>query len=127
LATLTDEVFSRQGWLFEPKWDGERCLAFRTNLRMGLSTNRQNRVYVSPLRTYLATELEYSRNLTNQTSQPAAANVLFMQDSEPKLHKKSASGSQEKLPLFPQIVRQRWIIFGEFVVSLLSLRSRHLG
>src|SRR6202022_1298656 len=28
LATLTDEVFSRQGWLFEPKWDGERCLAF---------------------------------------------------------------------------------------------------
>ena len=24
LATLTDEVFSRQGWLFEPKWDGER-------------------------------------------------------------------------------------------------------
>src|ERR1700733_6126205 len=29
LATLTDERFSRQGWLFEPKWDGERCLAFR--------------------------------------------------------------------------------------------------
>ena len=24
LATLTDERFSRQGWLFEPKWDGER-------------------------------------------------------------------------------------------------------
>ena len=29
LATLTEERFSRQGWLFEPKWDGERCLAFR--------------------------------------------------------------------------------------------------
>jgi hypothetical protein len=29
LATLTDDVCSRQGWLFEPKWDGERCLAFR--------------------------------------------------------------------------------------------------
>ena len=29
LATLTDERFSRDGWLFEPKWDGERCLAFR--------------------------------------------------------------------------------------------------
>ena len=29
LATLTDERFSREGWLFEPKWDGERCLAFR--------------------------------------------------------------------------------------------------
>jgi ATP-dependent DNA ligase len=29
LATLADEVFSRPGWLFEPKWDGERCLAFR--------------------------------------------------------------------------------------------------
>ena len=29
LATLTNERFSREGWLFEPKWDGERCLAFR--------------------------------------------------------------------------------------------------
>ena len=29
LATLTDERFSRKGWLFEPKLDGERCLVFR--------------------------------------------------------------------------------------------------
>src|SRR4030081_1473845 len=29
LATLTDEVFSRHGWQFEPKWDGERGPAFR--------------------------------------------------------------------------------------------------
>jgi DNA ligase D-like protein (predicted ligase) len=35
LATLTQERFSREGWLFEPKWDGERCLAFR---RGGLVT-----------------------------------------------------------------------------------------
>jgi DNA ligase D-like protein (predicted ligase) len=36
LATLTDERFSRQGWLFEPKLDGERCLAFgrRGTLRL---------------------------------------------------------------------------------------------
>ncbi len=29
LATLTDEPFSRDGWLFEPKFDGERCMVFR--------------------------------------------------------------------------------------------------
>jgi DNA ligase D-like protein (predicted ligase) len=29
LATLTDRPFSREGWLFEPKMDGERCLVFR--------------------------------------------------------------------------------------------------
>ena len=29
LATLTDERFSREGWLFEPKLDGQRCLVFR--------------------------------------------------------------------------------------------------
>jgi bifunctional non-homologous end joining protein LigD len=29
LATLTNERFSRRGWLFETKWDGERCLVFR--------------------------------------------------------------------------------------------------
>ena len=42
LATLTDERFSRAGWLFEPKWDGERCLAFRHghNLRL-LSRNQK--------------------------------------------------------------------------------------
>src|ERR1700719_2131745 len=41
LATLTDEVFSRQGWLFEPKRDGERCLAFRSGRDLNLfSRNR---------------------------------------------------------------------------------------
>jgi bifunctional non-homologous end joining protein LigD len=41
LATLTDEVFSRQGWLFEPKWDGERCLAYRRGRDLNLfSRNR---------------------------------------------------------------------------------------
>src|SRR5207249_6762339 len=29
LATLTDERFSREGWLFEPKLDGVRCLVFQ--------------------------------------------------------------------------------------------------
>src|SRR3977135_2000309 len=36
LATLTDERFSREGWLFEPKWDGERCLAFRRGRDLSL-------------------------------------------------------------------------------------------
>src|SRR2546423_9402789 len=41
LATLTDERFSREGWLFEPKWDGERCLAFRRGRDLSLfSRNR---------------------------------------------------------------------------------------
>jgi bifunctional non-homologous end joining protein LigD len=29
LATLVAEPFSREGWIFEPKLDGERCLTFR--------------------------------------------------------------------------------------------------
>jgi DNA ligase D-like protein (predicted ligase) len=41
LATLTDERFSREGWLFEPKWDGERCLVFRHGRELNLfSRNR---------------------------------------------------------------------------------------
>src|SRR5258705_2867873 len=41
LATLTAERFSRPGWLFEPKWDGERCLAFRRGGKLNLfSRNR---------------------------------------------------------------------------------------
>ena len=41
LATLTVQRFSREGWLFEPKWDGERCLAFRRERELNLfSRNR---------------------------------------------------------------------------------------
>lgn len=42
LATLTRERFSRQGWIFEPKFDGERCLAFRNGTSVHLfSRNRK--------------------------------------------------------------------------------------
>src|SRR5258707_15237337 len=44
LATLTDEVFSRQGWLFEPKWDGEPCLAFRRGRDLDLFSRNQIRL-----------------------------------------------------------------------------------
>src|ERR1700716_992058 len=44
LATLTDEVFSRAGWLFEPKWDGERCLAFRRGRDLSLFSRNQKRL-----------------------------------------------------------------------------------
>ncbi len=41
LATLTDERFSRTGWLFEPKLDGERCLTFRRGTRVRLLSRNQ--------------------------------------------------------------------------------------
>src|SRR3981081_1214077 len=44
LATLTDERFSREGWLFEPKWDGERCLAFRSGGELNLFTRNRIRL-----------------------------------------------------------------------------------
>jgi bifunctional non-homologous end joining protein LigD len=41
LATLTDERFSREGWIFEPKFDGERCLTFKKDGKVKLySRNR---------------------------------------------------------------------------------------
>lgn len=42
LATLVDRPFSREGWIFEPKLDGERCLTFASggNARL-LSRNRK--------------------------------------------------------------------------------------
>ena len=43
LATLTERRFSDPAWIFEPKLDGERCLAFRTGKRVRLlSRTRQD-------------------------------------------------------------------------------------
>ncbi|HEY9306064.1 MAG TPA: non-homologous end-joining DNA ligase [Mycobacterium sp.] len=43
LATLTEERFSDPGWIFERKFDGMRCLAFRDGDRVRLlSRNRQS-------------------------------------------------------------------------------------
>jgi bifunctional non-homologous end joining protein LigD len=44
LATLTNERFSRKGWLFEPKWDGERCLAFRRGRDLRLFSRNRKRL-----------------------------------------------------------------------------------
>jgi len=44
LARLTDERFSREGWLFEPKWDGERCLAFRHGRDLNLFSRNHKRL-----------------------------------------------------------------------------------
>ncbi|MGH3200468.1 MAG: non-homologous end-joining DNA ligase [Streptosporangiaceae bacterium] len=42
LATLTADRFSDPAWIFERKFDGERCLAFRDGTRLRLMTrNRQ--------------------------------------------------------------------------------------
>lgn len=41
LATLVDEPFSRKGWLFEPKLDGERCLAIRSGAYVQLFSRNE--------------------------------------------------------------------------------------
>jgi bifunctional non-homologous end joining protein LigD len=48
LATLVDEPFNLPGWIYEPKLDGERCLAFREGDEVGLFSRNQkvlNAVY----------------------------------------------------------------------------------
>jgi DNA ligase D-like protein (predicted ligase) len=41
LATLTEERFSREGWIYEPKFDGERCLAFKHGSKINLLSRNQ--------------------------------------------------------------------------------------
>lgn len=46
-ATLTDERFSDTGWVFEPKLDGERCLAFLVGPKVRLLSRNQKPIDVS--------------------------------------------------------------------------------
>jgi bifunctional non-homologous end joining protein LigD len=59
LATLTDQRFSRTGWLFEPKWDGERCLAFRRGYDLSLFS--RNRKRLNEKYPEIATALSHSK------------------------------------------------------------------
>jgi bifunctional non-homologous end joining protein LigD len=44
LATLVAQPFSQKGWLFEPKLDGERCLALRSGADVQLLSRNQKRL-----------------------------------------------------------------------------------
>jgi bifunctional non-homologous end joining protein LigD len=44
LATLVDEPFSDEGWIYERKLDGERCLAFVSDDDLRLKSRNQNRL-----------------------------------------------------------------------------------
>ena len=44
LARLTEERFSRHGWLFETKFDGERCLALRWGSEVQLWSRNQKQL-----------------------------------------------------------------------------------
>jgi len=44
LATLTTERFSREGWIFEPKLDGERCLAFKHKTEVRLMSRNEKSI-----------------------------------------------------------------------------------
>jgi hypothetical protein len=44
LATLTGRRFSDPGWVFEPKFDGERCLAFRKGQAVWLLSRNRKRL-----------------------------------------------------------------------------------
>ena len=41
LATLTEERFSKDDWIYEPKLDGERCLVFRDGAKVRLLSRNQ--------------------------------------------------------------------------------------
>ena len=44
LATLTADRFSDPAWIYERKFDGERCLAFRDGDQLRLMTRNQQQV-----------------------------------------------------------------------------------
>jgi bifunctional non-homologous end joining protein LigD len=41
LATLTEERFSREGWIYEPKLDGERCITYKSSRSLELMSRNK--------------------------------------------------------------------------------------
>ncbi len=44
LATLTEDYFSSKDWVYEHKFDGERCLAFKKNGKVSLKTRADKNI-----------------------------------------------------------------------------------
>ena len=47
LATLVERPFDRKGWIFEPKLDGERCLAYRQDKTIQLYSRNKKLINVA--------------------------------------------------------------------------------
>ena len=47
LATLVDQPFSREGWVFEEKYDGVRMLAYKEGPRVIADFSQRNRPFRS--------------------------------------------------------------------------------
>lgn len=56
LATLTQKYFSDKNWIFEPKFDGERCLAFKKQGKVNLLS--RNNLNINNVYPELVTTLE---------------------------------------------------------------------
>lgn len=44
LATLSKEHFSKEGWIFERKFDGERCLVFKNGRKVKLMSRNKKEI-----------------------------------------------------------------------------------
>jgi ATP-dependent DNA ligase len=57
-ATPVDDFPTGKGWLFEPKYDGFRCILFRDEVTVNLQSRRQR-----PLGRYFPEIIEATRHL----------------------------------------------------------------
>jgi ATP-dependent DNA ligase len=65
-AKPAKEIPSGPGWSYEPKWDGFRCLAFRSGDRVALQSKSGQ-----PLGRYFPELVEALRDLPAEASRPA--------------------------------------------------------
>jgi len=118
LATLVEEPFDREGWMYEPKLDGERCLAYRQGNDVQLYTRNHKSLNI--------TYPELVKNLKGQKAtsfiidgeivafQPGTSNASF-KELQKRMHLKD-----------PRDVKRSDVEIFYYIFDILALNGRDL-
>jgi ATP-dependent DNA ligase len=89
LATLTADRFSDPAWIFERKFDGERCLAFRAGQQLRLMTRNRQQV---------------------TSNYPEIADALRSQDASDFIVDGEVVAFDGEQTSFSRLLRGRWLV-----------------
>jgi DNA ligase D-like protein (predicted ligase) len=124
LATLTDRRFSEEGWIFERKLDGERCIAFKNGNKVKLLSRNKKELNVQYPEILKAVKKQKLNNFIVDGEIVAfKGNVTSFSRLQKRMHVKDLEEAKKsKIAVYYYIFDL--VYFNEFDITQVPLRYR---